>query len=43
LLKRASFTSTDDLKQRIFQFIAFFNETFAKPFRWTYTGRPLVV
>jgi len=43
LLKRGSFTSTDDLKQRTFQFIDFFNEIFAKPFRWTYTGRPLVV
>lgn len=43
LLKRSGFTSTDDLKQRIFQFIEFFNETFAKPFRWTYTERPLVV
>lgn len=42
LLKRGSFASTDDLKQRIFEFIDFFNETFAKPFRWTYTGRPLV-
>ncbi|WP_051040372.1 MULTISPECIES: helix-turn-helix domain-containing protein [Methylomicrobium] len=43
LLKRGSSTSTDDLKHRIFQFIDFFNETFAKPFRWTYTGRPLGV
>lgn len=40
LLKRASFTSTDDLRQRILAFIDFFNRT-AKPFKWTYTGRPL--
>ena len=42
LLKRASFTSTQDLRQRIVDFIAYFNQTMAKPFRWTYTGRPLV-
>ena len=42
LLKRASFTSTQELRQRIVDFIAYFNQTMAKPFRWTYTGRPLV-
>jgi len=41
VLKRASFTSTDDLRQRILDFIAYFNRTLAKPFKWTYTGRPL--
>lgn len=40
LLKRASFVSIADLTQRILDFIAFFNRT-AKPFKWTYTGRPL--
>src|SRR5258708_2395365 len=40
LLKRASFTSTQDLCQRILAFIDYFNTT-AKPFKWTYTGRPL--
>ena len=43
LLKRASFTSTQELMQRIREFIAFFNKTMAKPFKWTYTGRPLNV
>jgi len=42
LLKRASFTSTDDLKHRILAFIDYFNRVLAKPFKWTYTGRPLV-
>jgi transposase len=42
LLKRASFTSQADLSQRIREFIAYFNRTMAKAFRWTYTGRPLV-
>jgi len=40
LLKRASFRSTEDLRQRILAFIDYFNKT-AKPFKWTYTGRPL--
>lgn len=43
LLKRASFTSTQELGQRILDFIHFFNQTMAKPFKWTYTGRPLNV
>lgn len=42
LLRRASFTSTDDLRSRILAFIAYFNRTMAKPFAWTYSGRPLV-
>lgn len=41
LLKRASFTSVDELRQRILNFIDYFNETMAKPFKWTYKGRPL--
>ena len=41
LLKRASFTSTRDLKQRILDFIDYFNRALSKPFNWTYTGRPL--
>lgn len=40
LLKRASFVSIDDLRTRILQFIVFFNKT-AKPFKWTFQGRPL--
>lgn len=40
LLKRASFSSLDELPQRILDFIAFFNRT-AKPYKWTYKGRPL--
>lgn len=41
LLKRGSFRSTDELRERILRFIDYFNRTLAKPFRWTYTGRPL--
>ena len=42
LLKRASFTSTEELRARILAFIAYFNQH-ARPFRWTYRGRPLTV
>ncbi len=42
LLKRSGFRSTAELRQRILDFISYYNATMAKPFRWTYTGRPLV-
>jgi len=42
LLKRASFTSVEELRERILAFIDYFNKTMAKPFKWTYAGRPLV-
>jgi hypothetical protein len=35
------FKSLDDLPKRIEAFIAYFNDTLAKPYRWTYTGRVL--
>lgn len=41
LLKRASFASTDELRERILAFIAYVNQH-AKPFRWLYTGRHLI-
>ena len=41
LLKRASFTSIEDLCNRVLAFIAYFNETMAKPFKWTYSGNVL--
>ncbi len=42
LLKRGSFTSVEDLKRKILDFIAYYNRTMAKPFKWTYQGKPLV-
>ena len=42
-LKRASFTSLDDLRRRLLAFIDYFNAVLAKPFRWTYAGKPLHV
>jgi hypothetical protein len=43
LLKRASFTSTTVLRERILAFIDLYNRTIAKAFKWTSTGRPLVI
>jgi transposase InsO family protein len=43
LLKRESFTSQAMLRQRILQFIDYFNQTMAKPFKWTYKGKALAV
>jgi transposase len=40
VMRHGSFTSTDDLKSKLLAFIEYFNRTFAKPFNWTYTGRP---
>ena len=40
LFKRASFTSLDDLRTRVLDFISHFNIVLGKPFRWTYIGRP---
>jgi DDE superfamily endonuclease len=42
LLRRGNFTSKQHLQQRIESFIAYFNATMAKPFRWTMKGKPLV-
>jgi transposase len=41
VLRRGNFPSTQALKQRLLDFIDYFNRTFARPFRWTYTGRPV--
>jgi transposase len=43
LLRRASFISQDDLKNKILNFIDYFNKTMAKPFKWTYKGKVLAI
>jgi hypothetical protein len=40
LLKRGEFTSVEDLVAKVMAFITDYNRT-ARPFRWTYDGRPL--
>ena len=42
VITRGNFMSKDDLKDKILAFINYFNETMAKPFKWTYRGKPLV-
>lgn len=41
LLRRSSFTSQSELKSKILAFVDYFNRTMAKPFKWTYKGKPL--
>ena len=41
LLRRGNFLSVHHLRDRILAFIEYFNNTLAKPFKWTYRGRPL--
>lgn len=43
LLKRGSFTSVEHLKAKVLEFIAYYNRTMAKPFKWTYQGKPLTI
>jgi transposase len=41
LLRRGNFRSVVDLRDQVLSFIAYFNRTMAKPFKWTYQGKPL--
>lgn len=41
VIRRGNFTSVQDLRTKLLAFIEYFNHVFARPFRWTYTGRPL--
>lgn len=41
LLKRGSFTSVEQLRAKVLEFIDYYNRTMAKPFKWTYQGKPL--
>lgn len=43
VIRRGNFTSAEDLREKILAFIDYFNRTLAKPFKWTFTGRPLNV
>jgi hypothetical protein len=43
VIKRGNFKSVEDLREKILAFIDYFNKTLAKPFKWTFTGRPLNV
>jgi transposase len=41
LLKRGNFTSVEDLKNKVLGFTRYFNQTMAKPYKWTYQGKVL--
>ena len=41
VLKRGNFRSLNDLRDKVLAFIAYFNRTMAKPFKWTFQGKPL--
>lgn len=41
VIRRGNFTSVTDLQQKVLAFITYFNQTLAKPFKWTYEGKPL--
>jgi hypothetical protein len=42
VIKRGHFRSKAELRDKLLAFIDYFNATMAKPFRWTYQGKPLV-
>lgn len=42
LLRRDDFTSAEAFAQRLRQWMAYYNEEWAHPYRWTYAGTPLV-
>jgi hypothetical protein len=31
-----------DLQEKVLAFITYYNRTIAKPFKWTYQGKPLI-
>jgi transposase len=43
VIRRGSFRSKAELRNRMLEFVAYFNRTMAKPYKWTYAGRPLNV
>jgi transposase len=40
VIRRGSFTSKQDLIDKLQHFVQYFNATMAQPMNWTYTGRP---
>jgi len=41
VIRRGNFASLADLQQKLEAFVDYFNRTMAKPFKWTYRGKPL--
>ena len=40
VIRRGDFSSKHDLKDKLLEFIDYYNRTFARPLNWNYTGRP---
>lgn len=43
VLKRGSFISVQDLEAKVLAFIEYYNQTMAKPFKWTSCGKALTI
>jgi transposase-like protein len=41
VIRRGNFASLADLQYKLEAFVDYFNRTMAKPFKWTYQGKPL--
>jgi transposase len=41
VIRRGSFTSVEELQAKVYAFIDDYNQTMAKPYRWTYQGKAL--
>ena len=41
VIRRGDFSSIADLESKIVEFIKYYNKYLAKPYQWTYTGKPL--
>lgn len=43
VINRGSFTSKDDLREKLNRFVDYFNEKLAKLYKWTYEGKAMMV
>lgn len=43
VIRRGNFISIDDLITKVLAFIAYYNDTMAKPYKWTYKGKAFAV
>ncbi len=41
VIRRGNFTSVTDLEEKLRAFLIYFNDVLSRPFKWTYTGKPL--
>ena len=42
VMRHGSFSSKDDLRDKLLAFVDYYNQTFAKPLQWTYDGKPTI-